>query len=574
MTRNKFSLIACILVGLVMLVHRVGYSELAGGKALKVTTWDAFGYYMYLPSTIIYGDVKKLEWLPAIEEEYDLTGGYLYQSNKCDNGNYVNKYLGGVSIMQLPFFLVAHLAALNSNHNADGFSRPYQYAMAYGGLIYSILALFLLRFLLLKYFRDLTVALSIALLVLATNMIQYTSIDSAMSHVYIFPLYVLILYLTIKWHDKPHWKWAAGIGFVIGLATISRPTEAIMFLIPLLWNLQNKEESKKKWALVRSHWKQIFVLVAFGLLAISPQLIYWKYVSGDWVFNVGSKWVFLNPFFRVLFGWNTGWFIYTPITILFILGLFFVKNYPFRKSVIVFCLLNIWVVIAWWDWRYGATYSTRALVQSYPIFIFPFAAIIERITETKLKYLLYVAGVYLSGVNLFQIYQYNNYILHYRDMNRAYYSRIYLNGYPTTIDMSLLDSPNFIKDISDYDEIYLWRTEDPVRLHGEKSMLYADVEIPVGDCNQPWLRVNTNISVDSVFHPSIIKYVVIGERETRSGQYRIFNPLTRPNQANDYAFYVPLPEDDRSIRIELYVESEGLIRCFAESSSIILLSKK
>jgi hypothetical protein len=94
---------------------------------------------------------------------------------------------------------------------------------------------------------------------------------------------------------------------------------------------------------------------------------------------MGSKWYFLFPFFRVLFGFENGWFVYTPITILFVLGFFFIKEYPFRKAVIAFCLLNIWIIISWSDWKYRGTYSTRALVQSYPVFAFPLTAIITKI---------------------------------------------------------------------------------------------------------------------------------------------------------------------------------------------------
>jgi len=62
--------------------------------------------------------------------------------------------------------------------------------------------------------------------------------------------------------------------------------------------------------------------------------------------------IFLNPWFRVLFGPEKGWFLYTPISIMMLAGLFLIKKYPFQKSVITFCLLNIWIIIAWSDWRY------------------------------------------------------------------------------------------------------------------------------------------------------------------------------------------------------------------------------
>ena len=159
-----------------------------------------------------------------------------------------------------------------------------------------------------------------------------------------------------------------------------------MLFIPLLWNTHTKQANKTKWNQVKLNYNHIVYVLMFGFIGVLPQLIYWKYTSGSFIYDVGSKWTFLNPFFRVLFGWENGWFIYTPITILFVVGLFFIKKFPFKNSILVFCLLNIWIIISWFDWKYGATYSTRALVQSYPVFAFPFTAIIERILQKKWRF--------------------------------------------------------------------------------------------------------------------------------------------------------------------------------------------
>ena len=75
---------------------------------------------MYLPSTFIYNDTKKLKWLPEIDSIYQVTGGKLYQANKFENGNYVFKYLGGVSILETPLFLIGHSIAKNTKYNRLG----------------------------------------------------------------------------------------------------------------------------------------------------------------------------------------------------------------------------------------------------------------------------------------------------------------------------------------------------------------------------------------------------------------------------------------------------------------------
>jgi hypothetical protein len=406
--RKYFSLIACLIIAIILIQQRVAYSDVGYHKReLKVTTWDALGYYMYLPGIFIYHDVTELKWFPEIDKKYSLSGGEVYQASKHKNGNYVFKYLGGVSILQAPFFAIAHMIAGPSGYTADGFSPPYQYAVAFGAVFWCIIAFFILRLILLRYFSDNTVAITLLLLVLATNLIQYISVDSAMSHAWIFPLYVFVLYTTGKWHDTQKGFWALITGIIIGLATISRPTEAVILFIPLFWNTHTKEAAKQKWQMVSAHKAHIYQAILGGFIGVLPQLIYWKITTGSFIYDVGSKWDFANPHFRVLFGPEKGWFIYTPITICFIIGFFFIKNMPFRKSVLWFCLLNIYIIIAWHDWRYGGSYSTRALSQSYAIFALPFAAFIERINQTKWKWLFYTISIYFICMNFAQIYQYN-----------------------------------------------------------------------------------------------------------------------------------------------------------------------
>ena len=429
-----------LVTAVVLLWTRFEYSEVRGWSPMKVTTWDALAYYGYLPSVFIYHDIERMDWIEPIDSAYQVVGtGGLYQMLPAENGNRVDKVMIGVAAMELPFFFLGHIAARALNFPQDGFSLPYQWAITFSPLVYCILALFLLRRVLLRWFSDRTVSLVLLLSILATNAIQYISVDNAQTHGFLFALYVLVIWATVKWHEEPKPKWAALIGATIALATCTRPTELIMLFIPLLWNTQTKELAKEKWALVRAHRSQfIWMLIAAFVIGF-PQLLYWKIATGSWVYELGSKWDFLNPHFRVLFGWEKGWFIYTPITVFFVAGLFFLRDRPWAKSVLVFSLLNIWLIIAWHDWRYGGSYSTRALVQSYPAWALAFGALIERVLATRWKYLFLTACAYLLFVNLFQITQYNNQVILYDGMTREYYQAIYLDAHPDAGERLLLE---------------------------------------------------------------------------------------------------------------------------------------
>lgn len=555
--RNIWPLAACGVICIVLLMFRISNSDMRSDTPLKVTVWDAFGYYVYLPSTIIYKDCTQLKWLPAIDSKYGVTGGNGWQAEKAGNGNYVFKYLGGVAIMELPLFFIGHYIAGATNYPQDGFSPPYQYALGFGVIGYCLLSLFLLRKVLLAYFSDFTVTITLLAICLATNFIQYAAVDNGQSHAYIFSLYVLVLYTTMQWHRQPAVKWAAATGFIIGLATISRPTEAIMLFIPLMWNMHTKAASKQKWDMLRNHKAHGLAIGIFGLVGILPQLIYWKSTAGSFIYDVGSKWEFFAPHFRVLLGWEKGWLIYTPITVFFLAGMFFIKKYPFRKSVLWFCLLNIYIIIAWHDWRYGGSYSTRALVQSYPVFALPFAAFTERMKTTKWFIPFLALCVYLLMVNLFQTDQYCKTILHYNDMNRRYYGRIYLNPDPTPADMSLLDNSDFISNETTYRQRIAYKADSmfPLTFNGNDIGKIAELHIVPASTKERWLKIQCLVKAPDCLWQTYLNGELKDHDSTKAVKVRLFSPISKNDIANSYLFYLLVPERFKDGQFRLFLTS-------------------
>lgn len=543
-----------------MLAFRFAHLHDHSDKTLRVTTWDAFGYYMYLPSAFIYHDMRELNWVEEANRKYDLTGGELYQASLQKDGKYVFKYLGGVAIMQAPFFFIGHAIAHITGAPADGFSWPYQYCIAFGAILWVTLGLLLLRKILLRFFDDRVTAITLLLVFLASNLIQYVSVDGAMSHAWIFPLYVFVLYTTMKWHEQPAAKWAFLTAVIIGLATISRPTELIMFFIPLFWNTHTKEIAKAKWRLVKEHKRHLLYIVLGGLLGVLPQLIYWKFASGSFVYDVGSKWYFLNPWFRVLFGFEKGWFIYTPVAILMVLGFFFMKKYPFMKSVIIFSLLNIWIIIAWSDWQYGASYSCRALTQSYPVFALSLGALVNRINLRWMKISFAVLAVYLIGVNQFQLWQYGTGFLHYRDMNAAYYSKIYLDPSPSPLEMSLLDNPDYLNNEEDYNRqiIFTSQQTDTLTCSSSRARVLANVEIKPGI---QWIKTVCFIRSDYGHNTANLRIVLFNTDSIVKTRYVRLNYVrSTENDWNEHAFYIEVPKSEIPLRAEVALESFAEMR--------------
>ena len=158
--------------------------------------WDVSGYYWYLPSIFIYHDLKHQSFKDSILNKYGPTGTDFQQAMKLDNGNYVMKYSSGMAVMFLPFFTVAHMVAGPLGYARDGFSLPYQLGIQVGGFLLSILGLWYLRKLLLNFYPDKTVAVTLILLVFGTNYLNYSAVDCGMSHCWLFTIYVFILLNT------------------------------------------------------------------------------------------------------------------------------------------------------------------------------------------------------------------------------------------------------------------------------------------------------------------------------------------------------------------------------------------
>lgn len=551
------------LIVAVLIFTRLQYAKWDTPTVTQTLTWDAFGYYMYLPAQFIYHDIGPLNWFSGILDKYHPTGN-VYQIAALPNGNRVMKYPLGIALLYWPFFFLGHWAAGVFHFPQDGFSAPYQLAICLAAIFYAFLGLQALRRVLLQFYSDATTAITLICIGLATNYIQYAAVECGMTHVYLFTLYAWMLLLTIRWHQSPKMWTALGIGVVFGLTTVSRPTEAVMLFIPLLWNTQNQALRQEKFRLLfHTHQTHFFATILGAFMAIFPQMLYWKVVTGKWVYDVGSKFMFLNPHWQVLFGWEKGMFVYTPIMLFVGFSLFLMKGQPFKRAVLSYFLLNLWIVLAWADWRYGASYATRALVQSYPVLALPFGILISRLKETIFKWPAAVLGLFYLSVNLLQIYQYNATILHYNDNNKAYYRAIYLNPSPTPLDMSLLDTSERLGDTSACVRTHVCTLDTLIAIQSEhlpKTLLF-DEKIPRFKGFKPekgaWLRITAQIYVrEDALNAWLNTALEQGERHKQT-RIRLHNGITKPFDWNTIQYDFQIPPGWNEARVLVFAESKN-----------------
>ena len=387
MWKQSHSLLAFWICAILLISANVLYPRYKQINAEATIGWDVSGYYAYLPAVFIYGDLKKAAFLDEMRVKYGFTPSPM-QGFVHTNGNFVFKYSSGQALQFLPWFLLGHIGANLSDYPADGFSFPYQMSITFGSLLVALIGLWFCRKVLLKYFSERTTAITLICIAIGTNYLNYATIDGAMTHNWLFTCITLIMWNTILFYENPNTLRAAAIGFLCGFAILTRPTEIIIAMIPLLWGIYNLQSFRQRLRFILLHIKSYGLALGIGALMVSLQFCYWKYVGNEWLIysyqDQGFDWLHPN-IVDVVFSYKCGWFIYSPMMIFAVVGLVFLfKNHRnISIPVIAYLLLSLFVTSAWSVWWYGGALGARGLVQYYALWAFPLAAFIQAAFHKK-----------------------------------------------------------------------------------------------------------------------------------------------------------------------------------------------
>ena len=511
----------------------------------NVLTWDVFGYYLYLPAAFIHHDLALEDdpWLDSVMERYE-PSATLYQLTEAPNGGRVIKYSAGMAMAYSPFFLLAHGVAKLTGHPADGFSAPYQYIVGFGCLLYVFLGLLLLRALLLRFFDDRWTALLLAIVVLGTNFLHLAAWDGTLlTHPLLFTLYTGLVLLTIGWHRAPSLFHAAAIGTCAGAITLIRPSEAVCILIPILWGMYGSEERRRTFRLWRENGGHFMIASAAFIIALLPQGIYWKLVAGEWLFysyanNPGEGFEFVSPWIAdFLFSFRKGWFLYTPVMLLAVLGIPALwKHLKPAAPAITFTLVGgLWVAASWSTWWYaGGSFSARSMVPLYPLLALPLGAIMMNAWKRatwRVPMAVVVAGFVL--LNLFQTWQWTQGIISKERMTRAYYGAIFGRAsVPSGSEELLLveralGAEEHFNDTAGYAGRILYHeifgsVPDSALVLSESSPFSPGPDLPYSGIttrDHAWLRTTATLWVDSASTPPPL-IVVAFHHEGAAYKYR------------------------------------------------------
>jgi len=436
-SKNVAILIAIVIFVVHYIFRKYNYLDFK-----NVLGWDILAYYIYLPFTFIHGDpgISDQSVVQYIFETYNPSGTF-YQAYPLPNGNWSPMYTLGFAILYFPFFLIGHVWALLSDYPADGFSYPYQFAISNGLMTYIIGGIFVFRKFLLEFFTDKITLFVLLFMLLGTTFYHEALVGECGPHSILFTGLAIILYLNQKWHKKPTTKTAFILGLVSGLVILSRASTIFIAIFPVLWNVYDKESLLAKIRFLFEKRKQIFIgIIGLGIFPLI-QIIYWKLITGEFLFNTyqvtpGFNWT--NPqFMKVLFSYKKGWMLYTPMISFVILGLYFIYKYnkKIAASVILFFAVYLYVISSWGTWWGGGGFGARYFVESYAVLGLPLGYLIYGISTIRwAKWLFYPLAFSFLFLNLFQTWQFNNWIFDGYTMTKEYYWKVFMKTSVTEED--------------------------------------------------------------------------------------------------------------------------------------------
>ncbi len=462
----------------------------------RVIQWDVIDYYGYLPAVFIYHDISL-----KFKDHYNGKKHFVFWAKKTATGSYVFKMTMGLSVMYAPFFFVANEVAGPLGYNTGGYSVPYRFALVMAALFYLAIGLVFLARVLRFYFSETVTALTLLAIGLGTNLFWYSTFEPGMSHVYTFALVSVFIYLTILWLRRSTLLRAVLLGLVVGLLTLIRPVNILIVLFFLFYDVKSGQDFKNRYLLYRHKFPHLILMMVFGFLMLLPQLLYWKTVTGQWLYYSYGKegFFFLHPqIINVLFSFRKGWFVYTPVMTFAVAGIYFLfKKYKqLFIAVLILLIFYLYVVSSWWSWWYGGSLGQRELIDIYPVMAFPLAATMSWIISRKAGLAYPAALLLMFSVLLGAFYNVQYYYgsIHWDSMTRQAYFDSFGRVHP---------SPRFYKliKVPDYKDALLGLPEISVK-KSEKESIEAVIQRIKKD--EKWYQMvkekakNRNIPLDSM----------------------------------------------------------------------------
>ncbi len=403
---------------------------------------DALGYYTYLPAHFIHHSLLNVDdpdFLASIDQDvaYQING-FKYNYPVNDKGNSIIQYTYGTSLMySLGFFLTYSIDTL-SGMTPHGYEHRYQTAIKWIGFLYLLLGLLFTYRSLSFFFKPMESILATAVLIIGTNLLWFTFFQFGMAHVPVFFLFSVLLFFSLRLSKEVTFSNVIVIALSSALITLIRPSDIVCLLIPLIIGGRNLYEQRSAKLFL---WLLSGIILA--LVIAFPQFLYWKKMTGDWLFysygEQGFNWI-KPKIIDGLFSARNGWFAYTPVMLIASLAFLFLKNLPgkLKLTFLVFIPLYIYIIYAWWCFNYINGFGSRPMIHVYPLMAVGIVAILSH-HRTWIRRIGTIGIVLSCLVNIIYTAKAHNGQLFADESTHDYNLAILTKSRPTYNDLQKLD---------------------------------------------------------------------------------------------------------------------------------------
>lgn len=419
----------CIPVIIVIVFVSAKNIQWSGDHWKGIVKSDGKGYYAYLPAIFIYNDLN-FSFFDSVEKKHPNPILFYDYRAEC-YGKTSNKYFVGTAVAIAPFFLIAHFTSSIFGFESDGYSKIYLIMISIAALFYLWLGLFYLKKLLCCYSSNQTlINLSLIVIVFSTNLYYYSVSEPSMSHIYSFSFITTFLFYSKKYFEKPSTGLIFILSILLGIIVLIRPVNGLIILaLPFVSG--DLKVFKTGMNFLLGKYSQLVLSIFIFVSIVSIQFFIYKIQTGHFFIDtyVGETFNWLSPHpIDFLFSYKKGLFVYTPILLICLFGLIilFKQNRYRFYSILFFLVVLIYVLSAWWSWWYGGSFGTRVIVEYYSIFVLLLLILMERINQSKLKFVLYSMLFIAIVVSQIQTYQYRYYHIHWEKMDKEHFWNSFL----------------------------------------------------------------------------------------------------------------------------------------------------
>ena len=341
----------------------------------RIYASDEIQYFSYLRSLWFDRDLSfENEYRYFYDRGIAKSEGFheTFLERQTETGRRINFATMGCAILWAPFYAAGDGIARVSGATADGFSKPYVAAVAYGSAVYGFLALVIA----IAAARRLDVhAFGAAIAIwLGTPLLFYMYVAPVFAHACSAFAVALFIYVWLRVREAWTVRGIAGLAAAGALMTMVREQDAF-FMLPVAADFVMGAMRSPQGARA----KLLGVLAAAGVFAIvyAPQAAAYLVLNGHIGphSSVGRKMNWISPHaLQVLFSPEHGFFFWTPLALLALCGLGGLAAKRVRVSILLMVALQIYVSGAVESWTVAGGFGQRRFVALTAVMVIGYAA--------------------------------------------------------------------------------------------------------------------------------------------------------------------------------------------------------